>query len=674
MSGVLSVLIQHYDIRYGQGVPGEVCRAVHIEPGINAFQIVLRRQRGGINLLIVLRLHGKTVVTDGIQRLKAVVPRTISRFQLIDGEGVALRRPRLLHDSSGRLHIACRLRRILPFCLFRKSQHFVNTGLLRVLQTCLDLRRVKIKKFLIARGILELFNLRRKIVLLRLPQRRQLFIQSGNAPCHQVFVEFLLGSLCLRVFRRILRITLPEKLVHVKGDIHSPLGFFFFGKIILEGHYPVLVGDTAALTVIILMEAIACITHIALIREGAVFLQRNVPAVGLIVDVILQMLWHLHNVQFFDVIAAQIVIVMDIGVNLIAIQILGEVDDLLQAAAMVAHFHTGLKLCVFAFAHFIQLRCQIIQLVQTLIFTQLTVKTVHIAVIVRDEPFLIGLAEVILLADPDPLKHFFQFLGGGGKLHPLAHKLALIVLPKIGDKGGKGIVLIVIVIWHVCPSLSFFRKFQLKIDVLAARVIQDHRSVISGLFLFRPHSLDIGATLFQKVRCHLLCQLLLAARLEAVIFPEDETAGPIRTRKVLLALINRLAAAGAGTDHFLLRGKQLFAILGNAGIGGHDLLNHRADTVHECIRVSAALCDLRQFLFPFRRQHGRGQRLRQDCDKVDTGFCGDQALALALHKSGCYQLFDDSRPGRRRAKPFPLRLVGDTILACVLHSGQEGIF
>jgi hypothetical protein len=201
------------------------------------------------------------------------------------------------------------------------------------------------------------------------------------------------------------------------------------------------------------MEIVTRITHIALIREGAVFLQRNVPAVGLIVDVILQMLWHLHNVQFFDVITPQVVIVLDIGVNLITIQILGEVDDLLQAAAMVAHFHTGLKLCVFAFAHFIQLRCQIIQLVQIFIFTQLTVKTVHIAVIVRDEPFLIGLAEVILLADPDPLKHFLQFLGGGGKLHPLAHKLALIVLPKIGDKGGKGIILVVIVIWHISTSL-----------------------------------------------------------------------------------------------------------------------------------------------------------------------------------------------------------------------------
>ena len=202
-------------------------------------------------------------------------------------------------------------------------------GLLRVIQSGLDLRRIKIKKFLIARGILELFNLRRKIVLLRLPQCRQLFIQSGNASGHQIFIQFFLCGVCLRVLRRILRIVLTEKLVHVKGDIHSPLGFFFFGKIVLKGHHPVLVGDTAALTVVILMETVTRITHIALIREGAVFLQRNVPAVGLIVDVILQMLWHLHNVQFFDVIAAQIVIVMDIGVNLIAIQILGEVDDLL---------------------------------------------------------------------------------------------------------------------------------------------------------------------------------------------------------------------------------------------------------------------------------------------------------------------------------------------------------
>ena len=106
MGGILPALMQHHDIRYGQGVPGEVCRAVHIEPGINAFQIVLRRQRGGVNLLIVLRLHGKTVVTDGIQRLKAIIQRFIAALELVDGEAahrLVLRRTRLLHDSSGGL-------------------------------------------------------------------------------------------------------------------------------------------------------------------------------------------------------------------------------------------------------------------------------------------------------------------------------------------------------------------------------------------------------------------------------------------------------------------------------------------------------------------------------------------------------------------------------------------
>ena len=92
----------------------------------------------------------------------------------------------------------------------------------------------------------------------------------------------------LRVLRRILRIVLTEKLVHVKGDIHSPLGFFFFGKIILEGHHPVFLRDAAALTVIILMEAIACVTNIALIRESSVFIHCHIPAVGFIVDIVLQ--------------------------------------------------------------------------------------------------------------------------------------------------------------------------------------------------------------------------------------------------------------------------------------------------------------------------------------------------------------------------------------------------
>ena len=167
------------------------------------------------------------------------------------------------------------------------------------------------------------------------------------------------------------------------------------------------------------------------------------------------MLRHLHDLQLLNVIAPKIVIVRNMGIDLIAVQIFRQVDDLLQAAAMVAHFHTGLKLRVFAVAHFIQLRRQIIELVQTFVFAQLVIEAVHIAVIVRDEPFLIGLAEVIPLADADTLEYLLHFLGGGRKLHPLAHKLALVVLAKIGDKGSKGIVLVVTVIRHIRSSFSF---------------------------------------------------------------------------------------------------------------------------------------------------------------------------------------------------------------------------
>ena len=355
MGSVLPVLMQHHNIGYGQRVSLEICRVVDVKAGIDAFQTVLLCQRGGVDQLVVLRLYGKAVVADGIQRLKAVIPRGVPRFQLVDGKGISRNGLRLLCNVGGRLHIACRLRHVLPFCLFRKSQHLVNTGLVRVLQHCLDLRWVKVKKFLIARGVLELFNFRRKIILLCLSQRRQLFIQSGNAPCHQAFVKFFLCGVRLRVLRRILRIVLTEKLVHVKGDIHSPLRFFFFGKIILESHHPVFLRDTAALAVIILMKGFSGIPHITLIGKSAVFFQRHIPSVGFIINVVLQVGGNLSDFQFLNVITPQVVIVLDIGVNLITIQILGEVNDLLQAAGIVTDFHSASSLnsigrCIFRYA------------------------------------------------------------------------------------------------------------------------------------------------------------------------------------------------------------------------------------------------------------------------------------------------------------------------------------
>lgn len=142
MGGVLPVLMQHRNIGHRHRVPLEVSRVVDVKAGIDAFQIILFRQRSGVDQFIVLRLHRKAVVSDSIQRFKAVSPCGVPRFQLVDGKGIA---PRLLlyrlcplRNVGGRLHIGGRLRHVLAFCLFRRGQHlsmrdlsgFSNTALI----------------------------------------------------------------------------------------------------------------------------------------------------------------------------------------------------------------------------------------------------------------------------------------------------------------------------------------------------------------------------------------------------------------------------------------------------------------------------------------------------------------------------------------------------------------
>ena len=68
-------------------------------------------------------------------------------------------------------------------------------------------------------------------------------------------------------------------------------------------------------------------------------------------------------------------------------------------------------------------------------------------------------------------------------------------------------------------TILSFGKLQFEIDILAAGIVQDHYGVIGGVFLLRPHSLDGGAALFQKVGRHLPGQLLTAAGPEAVVLP-----------------------------------------------------------------------------------------------------------------------------------------------------------
>ena len=66
------------------------------------------------------------------------------------------------------------------------------------------------------------------------------------------------------------------------------------------------------------------------------------------------MLRHLHGVQFLDVIPSQIVVVVDVGVNIVAVQVLRQVDKLLDAARVVADLHGCLEPLIFILAHVVQ--------------------------------------------------------------------------------------------------------------------------------------------------------------------------------------------------------------------------------------------------------------------------------------------------------------------------------
>ena len=67
------------------------------------------------------------------------------------------------------------------------------------------------------------------------------------------------------------------------------------------------------------------------------------------------MVGHLHSLQLVDVIPAKIIMVLDIRVHIVAVQIFRQVDNVLDTSRVLAHFHSGLKLLIFALGHIIQL-------------------------------------------------------------------------------------------------------------------------------------------------------------------------------------------------------------------------------------------------------------------------------------------------------------------------------
>ena len=121
---------------------------------------------------------------------------------------------------------------------------------------------------------------------------------------------------------------------------------------------------------------------------------------------------------------------------------------------MIAHRNGSAESVVIVLGHIIQLGSEVVQFVNVGILSQLVIEAVHIAIIVRNEPFFIGVSEIICFTDADTLKDCLHFLRGGGKLDPFAHQLTFVVFTQVGNKGGKRIVLVILKFGHGIPPYS----------------------------------------------------------------------------------------------------------------------------------------------------------------------------------------------------------------------------
>ena len=127
--------------------------------------------------------------------------------------------------------------------------------------------------------------------------------------------------------------------------------------------------------------------------------------------------------------------VFDTGKEVVAIQIVGQVDEVINVADFIAAaLHDGNKLFLIVCGHLIQQGGKIVQLVEAFIFTQQLLNPVDGTFVVGDKPFLVDMAELICRADPDTLKDLLYLFLGCRELHPFTDQLTLVVLSKVRDR------------------------------------------------------------------------------------------------------------------------------------------------------------------------------------------------------------------------------------------------
>ena len=121
---------------------------------------------------------------------------------------------------------------------------------------------------------------------------------------------------------------------------------------------------------IVLYEAAAIVKHIASGGEVAALIDADIPPVCLIVDVVDQMLRHFHTTELQHIHTAQLLVTMNIRIELKAIQILREVDQISYAGSMFAAVNDCLEFLQIALIQLGEQTGQMVELVQVFVFAQ----------------------------------------------------------------------------------------------------------------------------------------------------------------------------------------------------------------------------------------------------------------------------------------------------------------
>ena len=126
---------------------------------------------------------------------------------------------------------------------------------------------------------------------------------------------------------------------------------------------------------------------------------------------------------------------MNIGNEIVAVQIVGQVDEIVDVADLIAaSLHNRNELFLIVLIHLIKTGGKVVEFINALVLSEHIINAMHRTFVVSDKPFLIHSTELILRADTDTLKDLLHFLFGCRELHPFTDERTFIVLTEIGDK------------------------------------------------------------------------------------------------------------------------------------------------------------------------------------------------------------------------------------------------